>query len=87
MGVPSVYIMNVHAVATWTWGIEDEDCGICRMSFDSHCPDCVQPGDDCVPAWGVCGHTFHMHCICKWIAKAADDPRCPMCRQEWEFRA
>ncbi|XP_038063509.1 uncharacterized protein LOC119734214 [Patiria miniata] len=41
---------NVHswtAVATWRWIANDDNCGICRMAFDSCCPDCKMPGDDC----------------------------------------
>ena len=27
---------------------DDEDvCGICRLAFESCCPDCKVPGDDC----------------------------------------
>lgn len=27
---------------------EDDDvCGICRLAFESTCPDCKIPGDDC----------------------------------------
>ena len=35
------------AVATWRWLANDENCGICRMTFDGCCPDCKLPGDDC----------------------------------------
>lgn len=26
---------------------EDDVCGICRLAFESCCPDCKVPGDDC----------------------------------------
>ncbi len=26
---------------------EDEECGICRLAFESCCPACKMPGDDC----------------------------------------
>jgi anaphase-promoting complex subunit 11 len=26
---------------------EDDVCGICRLAFESTCPDCKIPGDDC----------------------------------------
>ena len=35
------------AVSTWRWIANDDNCGICRMAFDSCCPDCKMPGDDC----------------------------------------
>lgn len=32
---------------------------------------------------GRCKHSFHMHCIVKWLA--VSHVQCPMCRQEWHF--
>lgn len=26
---------------------EDDVCGICRLAFESCCPECKMPGDDC----------------------------------------
>lgn len=26
---------------------EDDVCGICRLAYESCCPDCKVPGDDC----------------------------------------
>jgi anaphase-promoting complex subunit 11 len=26
---------------------EEDDCGICRLAFESTCPECKVPGDDC----------------------------------------
>lgn len=26
---------------------DDEVCGICRLAFESCCPSCKMPGDDC----------------------------------------
>ena len=34
-------------VAVWKWVANDDNCGICRMAFDSCCSDCKYPGDDC----------------------------------------
>mmetsp|Transcript_10187 Transcript_10187/g.21749 ORF Transcript_10187/g.21749 Transcript_10187/m.21749 type:complete len:87 (-) Transcript_10187:112-372(-) len=77
-----------HAVATWTWGAEDDACGICRLPFDGCCPDCKMPGDDCPIATGDCDHQFHMHCIVKWInSQGPTQQRCPMCRREWQFKS
>lgn len=63
-------------------------CGICRIEFERCCPACKIPGDDCPPVWGACSHTFHMHCIMKWLEAQKDkEPECPLCRRPWEFRA
>ncbi|XP_071794468.1 uncharacterized protein [Asterias amurensis] len=42
-----VKIISWTAVSTWRWIANDDNCGICRMAFDSCCPDCKMPGDDC----------------------------------------
>ncbi|RUS81529.1 hypothetical protein EGW08_010699, partial [Elysia chlorotica] len=74
-------------VATWKWIANDDNCGICRMAFDGCCPDCKLPGDDCPLVWGQCSHVFHMHCIVKWLQSQSTNSPCPMCRQEWKWKA
>lgn len=66
----------------WTWNTKDETCGICQMPFDGCCPDCKIPGDDCPIVWGPCEHSFHLHCILKWLNSRQ---HCPLCRREWHF--
>lgn len=53
------------AIAAWKWDLGKEDdgsmddeseedlCGICRLNYESCCPDCKIPGDDC-PLSGLC---------------------------------
>ena len=64
-------------------------CPICRREFDACCADCSSthaPGDDCPPVLGACKHTFHLHCILKWVSEqGARKPHCPMCRAECMF--
>ncbi|RKF56782.1 Anaphase-promoting complex subunit 11 [Erysiphe neolycopersici] len=33
---------------------------------------------------GVCGHSFHLHCISEWIKQESSKGQCPMCRQKFE---
>lgn len=47
-------IKRWHGVATWTWGVDEECCGICRYAFEACCPDCTQPGDGCPPGATDC---------------------------------
>ncbi|KAL1139801.1 hypothetical protein AAG570_006778, partial [Ranatra chinensis] len=61
------FISGWTGVATWRWLANDDTCGICRLAFDSCCPDCKVPGDDCPLVWGQCSHCFHIHCIMKWL--------------------
>ena len=85
-----VTILRWRAVAHWRWGeVSDDDCGICRNSFDACCPDCKVPGDDCPPVSGECNHSFHIHCIVRWLdaQQQGGKQQCPMCRADWAFRA
>ena len=80
-------VLKARLVASWTWGASDETCGICRNPFDSVCPSCKIPGDECSIIWGKCTHAFHLHCITKWInAQPENAQKCPMCRQDWEWK-
>lgn len=47
------------------------------------CLECVHhPKETCIPAWGQCSHTFHYHCVEKWLKK---DATCPLCKVKWEW--
>ncbi|BEI82599.1 hypothetical protein CcaverHIS002_0304670 [Cutaneotrichosporon cavernicola] len=63
---------------------EDEECGICRLAFESCCPSCKMPGDDCPLIWGTCTHVFHMHCLLKWLDTDQSREQCPLDRRTWE---
>ncbi|KAI3635736.1 hypothetical protein MIR68_006374 [Amoeboaphelidium protococcarum] len=79
-----VTIKNWNAVAKWKWDVPNEDiCGICRSPYDSACPQCRFPGDDCPLIVGHCKHCFHMHCLLKWIASPSSQQQCPMDRKPW----
>uniref|UniRef100_T1G9Y0 Anaphase-promoting complex subunit 11 RING-H2 finger domain-containing protein n=1 Tax=Megaselia scalaris TaxID=36166 RepID=T1G9Y0_MEGSC len=58
-----VKIKSWTGVSTWRWNTNDDNCGICRSSFESTCPKCYFPGETCPIVWGFCKHCFHMHCI------------------------
>lgn len=62
-----IRVRQVHLVGGWRWtGIPaDEKCGICSNAFEVHCNVCDKPGESCPPAFGACGHIFHLHCIGK----------------------
>lgn len=50
-----ITVKHWHAIAQWRWdtGSTDDDdgegdvCGICRVAYESCCPSCKMPGDDC----------------------------------------
>ena len=73
------------AVAFWSWDIEVDNCAICRNHIMEPCIECQPKAmsdteNECVAAWGICNHAFHLHCINKWI-KTRD--ACPLDNQKW----
>lgn len=74
------------AIASWNWNVDDEFCSICHQPFNGCCPDCKFPGDGCPPVWGKCEHSFHIHCILKWLKSQNNAQQCPLCRADWEFK-
>uniref|UniRef100_A0A060TB97 Anaphase-promoting complex subunit 11 n=1 Tax=Blastobotrys adeninivorans TaxID=409370 RepID=A0A060TB97_BLAAD len=84
-GTMKVVIKEWDAVAFWHWDVpEDEVCGICRIQFDGTCSTCKYPGDECPLINGKCNHSFHMHCLIKWLDMESSHGLCPMCRQTFE---
>lgn len=76
------------AVAFWSWDIVVETCAICRNHLMEPCIEC-QPNsinnsaDNCIAAWGVCNHAFHMHCIQRWLKLRAV---CPLDNKDWTYQ-
>lgn len=82
-----VKVKRWRGVAVWKWGIEDDCCGICRMSYEACCPGVKYPGDDCPPIWGECNHAFHMQCVMKWLESQQNvRQECPLCREPFRIR-
>ncbi|KAF8820176.1 putative anaphase promoting complex subunit 11 [Cardiosporidium cionae] len=83
---------SMHVTAVWRWqgAPRDTQCVICDNPFEMTCNQCKEPGIECPPAFGKCGHTFHLHCIGKWLNRTApknSNATCPICRGEWIFLA
>lgn len=78
-----VTVHKTTPVCVWTWPqLEAADvCGICREEFEKTCPACWRPGAACPPITGDCSHSFHKHCIEKWLRQYSTENSCPMCRQ------
>lgn len=77
-----ITINSITPVYSWHWSVPDDElCGICRISFDGTCPNCLYPGDSCPLTIGTCNHAFHLHCIEKWLQQSSSRGLCPMCRQ------
>lgn len=83
-----VKIKRFHAVARWSWNVNDEVCGICQTAFEGTSPNVKYPGEDCPVVFGKCGHAFHLQCVSQWLSTSSASNKqqsCPICRQEWVF--
>lgn len=81
-------IKRFHAVARWSWNVNDEVCGICQTAFEGTSPNVKYPGEDCPVVFGKCGHAFHLQCVSQWLSTSTASNKqqsCPICRQEWVF--
>jgi E3 ubiquitin-protein ligase RBX1 len=89
---PRFKIKKWTAVGLWSWDLDSADCAICKSNLMEPCVDCqndaqnTQQQDkkfECITATGDCGHSFHLHCINKWLSKRNV---CPLDSQPWEFK-
>ena len=58
-----VRLLGARFVTSWRWSVTkdpEDTCGICRLAYESVCPTCKLPGEDCPPIIGQCKHAFHM---------------------------
>jgi len=85
-------------VASWSWDYGISNCAICRNHQMDYCIECqaLKPAGDekifeddvimklesCVEAWGVCNHSYHFHCIERWLTSRKV---CPLDNMEWAY--
>eukprot|EP00729_Bicosta_minor_P005418 gene5419-2966_t len=74
-------------VGNWTYSGEQDNCAICRNQLVDLCINCQADTDSatsesCDVARGACSHTYHTHCITKWIKTRST---CPLDNSEWEY--
>jgi anaphase-promoting complex subunit 11 len=57
-------------------------CHCCQISLTQRCNVPCAEREECPPSNGICGHTFHFHCIAKVLRKSN---MCPSCGAEFAF--
>ena len=67
-----VQVRKWNAVVAWSFDIENDNCAICHNQLMVPCISCEadmqsQAQQDCSVAWGACGHSYHFHCITRWM--------------------
>ncbi|CDW56871.1 ring box 1; RING box protein 1; regulator of [Trichuris trichiura] len=84
--LPRFQITKFVGVALWSYDIKNDWCAICHCTINELCLAC-QTEDakdssqlECPPTVGVCTHTFHDHCINRWLRTQRV---CPLDNQQW----
>lgn len=80
-----VRVKKWNAVAFWSYDIENDTCAICHNQLMVPCITCeAEPhhAEECSVAWGQCGHSYHFHCITRWLRTRST---CPLDDEEWDF--
>lgn len=80
-----VKVRKWNAVAFWSYDIENDTCAICHNALMVPCITCeAEPhnAEECSVAWGQCGHSYHFHCITRWLRTRST---CPLDDDEWDF--
>jgi len=57
-------------------------CPICKNSYTNCCIqcECQETNDECTIEYGSCGHSFHQHCLQRFLSK---NNVCPLDFTEW----
>ena len=65
-----------------------DQCAICRNILGDLCLECQAEGrsdNACKVAIGSCGHTFHYHCITRWLESGRT--MCPLDNIAWDCKS
>ena len=86
--LPTLEILEVKGIGSWSWNVTQETCAICRNNVMDHCIDCLASVTNesdtlqrtCSLIQGTCQHIFHRHCLERWLLTRQV---CPLCNSEW----
>jgi len=75
--------------AFWRYKTTSTECPICREHYETGCVSCLsdtssKPTFECLISQSKCGHSFHKHCIDKWIQSKGKYCLCPVCSTPYE---
>lgn len=80
--LPPLRVQRVQATVLWEHDESAPVCGICKQPMPAPCPECqASAGPGCAASQGACGHSYHGHCISRWLRER---PTCPMCSAAWK---
>eukprot|EP00461_Guttulinopsis_vulgaris_P002033 UN02034 len=80
--IERIQLKKWNVVAEWGYSNAADNCSICHNALTDQCLQCYKGSTEgeCLPVWGKCSHSFHFHCMAKWITK---QQKCPLCSAEW----
>ena len=80
-----IVISKFSPVFLSNWKGEQESCAICKSDFAQPCNHCSaeEIEEPCPTQTGKCGHSFHLHCIQRWLK---EHKTCPLCMNVWEIK-
>ena len=59
-------------------------CSLCNKKINEKCIECSKTVNSlCDLDMGKCGHSFHTHCIKKWLHGSDDCPEGSACKMKW----
>uniref|UniRef100_A0A5S6QT26 RING-type domain-containing protein n=1 Tax=Trichuris muris TaxID=70415 RepID=A0A5S6QT26_TRIMR len=86
---PRFEITKIYGVGVWSYDVRNDWCAICHGTINDLCLTCQigELNDDgmtnCPPLQGACNHTFHHHCISRWLQT---QHVCPLDNMPWKNR-
>lgn len=81
---PKLTLKEIRPVFLSSFGTDDDECPMCRMSLNAPCSECQDRHEfqSCPIAEGKCKHKYHVHCINRWLQRGQNT--CPFCQCRWE---
>ena len=81
----SIKPISIKLVATYEYDTTDDICQLCKNPLTFDCLECEtkKTNQKCYKSNGKCQHTFHVHCISKWLNTKNDN--CPTCILPFEY--
>jgi len=79
-------IKKITLLSTWCYNLQSNiDCTICRTNLNYNSIYAEEEGVTSSVVSGMCGHSFHVECIGKWLKSNNNfsNKHCPICSNKW----
>jgi len=81
----TVTINKLNLLGTWKYNIIADTCAMCRNNLLNQCLECESNSSivECQIVTGKCEHSYHYHCISKWLKQRNV---CPLDNIKWAYK-